>query len=683
LSYNYVNSTQDNLIRNSTATGFRDGYQLANSGYLFSTKTNTLRGRWTAQAGRNSNELLVGYQRIRDSRDLPNRVPLIFVGGDRTFTGFIPSTNIAAGSDRFSQANSLDQDIYELTNNFTIPSGKHLITIGTHNEFFHFFNVFFPASLGVWSFRDTTALKAGTPFRYEIALPLRPAGPNADFHVAQLGAYLQDQFSPDARLTLTFGLRMDVPIMDRPAFNNALAVSVLKVDTRNSPTGNFLWSPRVGFNYDLTGDGLSRLRGGVGIFSGRPPYVWVSNAFGNTGLEQATLICDGAVSGGTTDTVPTRFRVDPNDQPKSCGNEGPGSQSVSTAGAASIVYFDRDFRFPQNLKVSLGLDHQLPQGIVGTFDFMFTKSINQFYMTDVNLSGIQGTVAGENNRQLYGTINTTTGGTTPVRPSSAFRDVLRHRNKNADRALQITGQLQKRVGGGVQFNVGYTYSHIEDLISLTSSIANSNFRFTPLDGTLSDRNLRTSVFDIPHKITASGTFGIPLGFRASLIYVGQSGHPFTYVTQSDVNGDGVGGNDPVYVPRNASDISLLNASDWTTLDTYIKSESCLEKNRGHILTRNDCYNPWLNILNARFTKVLPTTNGQRVELSADVFNLLHLINHDWGVLRETSVFEEQNLLNTAGWDAVNQRFVYRLAVPQRARPTTQQWRVQVSLKYIF
>lgn len=679
LSYNYVNASQDNLTHASTATGFRDGYQLSNSGYLFSTKTSTVRGKWTVQAGQLSNELIGGYNRIRDHRELPNRVPLIFVGGDRPFSGAVPSTNIAAGAERFSQDNLLNQDIFELTDNLTISRGRHAFTIGTHNEFFHFLNHFFPASLGVWSFRNVDSLVAGRPFRYEIALPLRSGGPTADFKVQQFGGYVQDQWAATPRLSLTFGLRADVPIQKAPT-RNAQLDSILGINTGDFPSGNVLWSPRFGFNYDVKGDGLTHVRGGAGIFSGRPPYVWMSNAYGNTGREQATLICDGATSGASTDTVPT-FTVDPNAQPDHCGVGGAG---VSAA-AASVVYFDPNFKFPQNLKLSLGLDHQLPYGIVGTFDFLYTKSVNQFYLSDVNLAGVQGTVAGEAGRVLYGTINVTNGFTSPVRKSNAFRDVLRHRNVSADRSFQITGQFEKRFSNRMQFIVGYTYSHVEDLISLTSSIASSNYRFTTLDGTIENRNLRRSEFDIPHKISMTGVFQGPVGFEFSLNYIGQSGSPYSYVTQFDVNGDGFGGNDQVYVPRDSTDITLQNPADWGRLNAYIQNEPCLEKARGTLQERNSCRNPWINILNARITKVLPSFSGHRIELSADIFNLLHLVNHDWGVIRTTSDFEENNLLNPSGFDTVNQRFVYRLALPTKNRPsnTAQQWRVQLGLKYLF
>ncbi len=691
VSYNFVDANQDVLVHNSTATGFRDGYQLSNSGYNIATRTNTLRGKWTAQLGSNSNELIAGYQTVRDHRVIPNKVPLIFVGGDRAFAGVLPATNLAAGAERFSQGNLLNQDIYELTDNFTIPKGAHVFTVGTHNEFFHFFNVFFPASAGVWAFRNVDSLIAGHPYRYEIALPLRPGGPNADFHVKQFGGYAQDQWTVNPRLNLTIGLRIDVPTQKAPPTDQKL-LDTLGINTGEFPSGNALWSPRVGFNYDVTGDGTAKVRGGIGIFSGRPPYVWLSNAYGNTGLEQATLICDGSAvytgsnnAAGNPDTVPT-FTADPNNQPTKCGTQGVGSFGVSQA-AASVVYFDPNFKFPQNLKGSLGFDHQLPHGIVGTFDFLYTKAVNQFYLSDVNVVGPQGRLSGEGGRQLYGATPTLATATSVavLRKTAAFRDVIRHRNESADKAFQVTYQLEKHFSDHMEFIAGYTYSHVEDLFSLTSSIASSNYRFTALDGTIENRNLRTSVFDIPHKISVTGVFNLPAKVSVAANYIGQSGSPYTYVTQNDANGDGQGGNDPVYVPRDSADISLVTASDWSRLNAYIQGEPCLEKYRGALLQRNTCRNPWLNIMNMRITKGLPSLNGQRFELSVDIFNFLHLINHDWGVIRQTSGFEEANLLNAGGYDLVNNRFRYRLALPTKNAPSTtaQQWKVQLGLRYSF
>src|SRR3989449_2987145 len=169
----------------------------------------------------------------------------------------------------------------------------------------------------------------------------------------------------------------------------------------------------------------------------------------------------------------------------------------------------------------------------------------------------------------------------------------RHENRSDDRSFSITAQVQKRFSQGLEFNVGYTYSHTEDLFSLTSSIASSNYRFTTLDGTIANRNLRTSAFDIPHKITASGTMNIKWGVQLSLIYIGQSGGPYTYVVSNDINGDGFVGNDPVYVPRKRADISMDGnrsgstpsgvgtpgspATAFHTLNGYINGEGFLRR----------------------------------------------------------------------------------------------------------
>lgn len=678
LSYNYVKASSDVFVRSSTATGFRDGYQLSASGYVQANVTKTTRAILTTQlAGGRSNELLLSVNKIADHREIPNRVPLIFIGGDRA------GTSIAAGAERFSHANFLNQNILEVTDNLTFPMGaRHLLTLGTHNEFFHFANGFFPASLGVWSFANTGALASVTPSRYEIALPLRPGGPNTDFHVKQWGGYLEDRWAPTPKLTVTAGLRVDIPTMDTPTRNPQLD-SVMSINTADFPSGNAMWSPRLGFNYDARGDGETRIRGGIGVFSGRPPYVWLSNAFGNTGREQVTLICDGVgflgtnANNTTIDTVPT-FTVDVDNQPQTCQGGFGASQS-----AASVVFFDHDFKFPQNMKLALGLDKQLPWNVIGTFDFVYTRALNQFYITDVNLQGIVDYSNGENGRPLYGIPVAATTNVSPSRVSALFRDVLRHRNESRDKSFSVSGQLTKRFTPSITFNAAYTYSHTVDLFSLTSSIANSNIRFAVLDGTLENRNLRTSVFDIPHTIQASGIFGLPYGVTLSMIYIGQSGHPYTYVTSTDANGDGFSGNDPIYVPRDSADISLATASDWAILNTYISSQPCLNENRGHLLPRNSCRDPWINILNTRFTKVLRTMGEQNLELTADIFNLPHLISKTWGVTRSTTGFENVNMLRQTAYDVANDRGRYALATPIRNNVTNARWQIQVGVKYTF
>ncbi|HYK83249.1 MAG TPA: TonB-dependent receptor [Gemmatimonadales bacterium] len=672
VSQNFVSASSDNLIHNPTqaqfAGNYRDGYQLSNSGYLFSSKTYTTRAKWTARlGGQYANELLLGAQFIRDHRNLPNPVPLFLIGGDR------PGTWISAGSDKFSQANLLDQNIFEVTDNVTVQRGSHLITIGTHNEFFHFHNVFFPGSLGIWAFTNLDSLVAQHPFYFERALPgpLRPDGPVANFDVRQGGGYVEDRWSPDPRLAITVGLRVDLPLLDAPV-RNATLDSIMGINTANFPKANPLWSPRLGFNFDPYGDQSTIVRGGVGLFAGRPPYVWISNAFSNTGLEQATLVCQGAA-------LPA-FTPNPSSQPTACAGGVGATPPIPT-----VNYFDSNFKFPEDFKVAIGVDHQLPWHVLGTLDFIYTRAVNQFYITDRNLKGVVGVETGEGGRPMYGTVNPVTGRLTPATVTASFRNVLEHSNRSSDRSFSITAQLQKRFGNNVEFNAGYSYSHTQDLISLTSSIAFSNYRFGALDGTLENRTLRTSVFDIPHKVAISGTVGLPYNTKLSLIYNGFSGSPYSYVVSGDINGDGVSGNDMVYVPRSQGDITLANPADWATLDAYINGEDCLRQNRGHLLPRNSCRNSWEGFLNTRVLVPLRTFPGQNVELAWDVINLPNLLNRNWGVPRQTSSFEEQNLLRLTGFDATNNRGIYALSLPTRdvIIDPLARWRMQLGLRYAF
>ncbi len=682
LSGTYVNANRIVLGHSyraayTTASGnLRDGYILSNSGYDFTDHTRTVRAKWTSLLGaRYSNELILGYSSISDVRELPNRVPLILVGGNS------PGSYIAAGAERFSQANTLDQTVVEVSDNVTFAVREHQITIGTHNEFFHFVNVFFPASIGIWNFASPDSLANGLPNQYFRALPTvqRPDGPVADFHVKQYGFYVQDRFSPVRNLTLTAGLRVDVPSQPAPAFNPILdtinfpAIGGDSINTGAFPSGNMLWSPRLGFNYDVTGDRGTVLRGGIGIFSGRPPYVWVSNAYGNTGQEQQSLYCTGA-------TVPT-FTIDPDNQPTSCA-------AAPSAGRPSIVYFDSDFKFPQALKLALGMDQQLGWGMVGTIDFLFTRAINQFFLQDVNLVGIQGASNGEAGRPRFGTINPATGAATALRVTPTYLDVIRNTNASGDRSTSLTAQVQKRFSNGIEFAASYTYGHSLDRISMTSDITGSNYSFSVLDGTPDHRNLRTSFFDRPHKVTLNGSLNMPFDTRVSLTYNGLSGTPFTYVVNGDINADGISGNDPVYVPRGASDITTQTAAQFAAIDAFISGERCLRENRGRILPRNSCRNQWQNFLNARISKVIPTLTGQSIEITADMLNVLNFMNSHWGLTRVTGTgFENQNMIRLVGYDAVNQRGIYSPFLPTKNQVTLNslgsRWVFQLGARYTF
>ncbi|HEX7025339.1 MAG TPA: TonB-dependent receptor, partial [Gemmatimonadales bacterium] len=624
-------------------------------------------------------------QTIRDARKMPNNVPLILVEDD-------PSRFLAAGGERFSHGNELDQDIVEATANLTFNLGRnHQITIGTHNEFFKFRNLFAQNRFGTWTFGSADSLEAGLARRYEILLEARPDGFTSRFSVQQIGGYIQDAWRPNDRLTLTGGLRLDVPYTDKPTQNPSKSLTdTLGVNTGEFPNGNMLFSPRLGFNWDPFGNGNTIVRGGVGLFAGRPPYVWMSNAFTNTGLEQVTLTCQGAGQ------VPA-FTVDVANMPQTCAN----AATTPVPPAATVNYFEKDFKFQQSLKYSVCIDHRLPGGLVATVDFLHTEARNQMYQTDDNV--LLGAVNGEG-RQLYANPTATrspaTTGSNSVRlvKAKGVLQVVHHLNKSADRSTLWTAQLQKSFESGLSFSASYTHAHIEDLITLGSSIATSNLRNTPLVGTLDDRELSRSAFDIPHKIALSGSANLPFGVRGSMIFTARAGTPYAYVYTNDANGDGNTQNDLMYVPRDQSDITLSGtnqAADWDRLNTFIVSEKCLREQRGRIMDRGSCRNPWQKFVDLRLGKVIPTLSGQSLEVTADVFNFLNLLNRDWGINRETANFEQVTFLSmsTSAYDTrgtatqADDRGVYSVptALPalNRASVNASRWRIQLGGKYIF
>jgi len=641
---------------------------------------NTSRIIWNALPGRRtSNELILSYLRLRDACRPETTYSQILVAADAGV--------LVAGSDPSCLSTRVDQDAVEVTDNIALGLGDHLLTIGTHNEFLHIRDPLLLESQGLWFFPSLDAFEGGQATFYERGLPgpLRPEGPIVDFSVRQFGLYVQDRWSVTPRLTLTPGLRVDVPFLPDRAVTNPDLDASLGIDTGRMPSGNPLWSPRVGISYDLAGDGRTFLRGGIGIFSGRPPYRWIGNAYRGSGAEEAILTCGGG-------DVPA---FDPVNPPSTCGS-GPRV-------LPRVSVFDPGLRFPQSLKIALGADHSLPWDLVATVDILYTRGIHQFYYDDANLAAPIGVAAGEGGRPLYGSFDPEGTGS-PVRLDPAFGPVVRVTNRSGDRAFSATAQLQRRFRGGVELNGSYTYARAQDLASLVSVGALSNLSETPLDGTFAERRLRTSTFETRHRIWLNGMVGLPFGLALTLTYVGFSGSPYSYAVAGDANGDGIGVdfdlmNDLVYVPRNSSiggDINLVvedsegnfvpaPESEYERLDAFIEGEQCLRHQRGRLLSRNSCVNPWVAFTTARLAKTFRTWRGQSIELEASVFNLLNLLDGDWGRVRGTTDQPSVPLLRLVGYDETNGRGFYQLTAPQREEIVggLSRWRLLVGAKYAF
>jgi hypothetical protein len=634
---------------------------------------------WTTAFGsRWTNQLLLAHRQKRHRCSPVSAFPAVDVEVDAGV--------ISAGEQRGCRKGDNFESIWEVTNNLELAAGSHHLTLGTHDEVIHGYDAGGPINdPGGWYFQSLDSLEQGLPVAYERSVPgpLPPTGGYPDVRVNQVGLYLQDQWIPTPRLTITAGLRFDVPFLrTTPPLNPAL-LAELGISTAHTPGGNLLWSPRLGVNYDLSGRGERFLRGGIGLFTGRPAYIWLENAYSEAGVGQLLLRCDDG-------NAPV-FTLDPAAQPSQCADvELP---------KPLITVFDPTFRYPRNLKVTVGADALLGWGIVGTVDLLYTRGVNQFAERDLNLQPPSGVSPGEGGRALYGTIDPASGLSAPNRRSEAFESVVQITNSSGDRAYSLAFQLQKRFAAGVGLSAAYAYTDTRDRTSSPAITGRGNLGNSPLDGTWESPNLRTSLWSRPHKVTLVGTADLPLKLRLGLSYIGVSGTPLTYIVSGDANADGLDNidfsrhNDPVYVPRDASDITLADPDDYdAVLAPFIDSEQCLRTQRGRLLQRNSCRNPWVDRLDGRLSKVVPTWHGQSLEIMADLFNLLNFIDGDWGRVLQTTDEgggvangNRASLLDLVGYDVDRGRGIYRVLTPRLRELDVDatRWRLQLSARYLF
>jgi hypothetical protein len=376
----------------------------------------------------------------------------------------------------------------------------------------------------------------------------------------------------------------------------------------------------------------------VGVFAGRTPYVWISNAYGNTGLDYTRFTCAG--TGATSTTRAPAFVADPLNQPRACVNAAGVPQPVSAV-PNEINTVDPDFKMPQVLRYSAAIDQRLPGNLIGTLEFLGTVELNDPTYRDLTLadSVVGGNRVMVEGRPVYRRVQ-----------APGFGNVYDVTNTSKNYSYSITGQLQRPFLNGWEASVAYTYGMSKDVNGLTSSQASSNFRFNPIDENPNDPALRPSLNDVRHRWVGSFTrqFRFDAFGRAptdiSLIYVGESGRPYSYTYSGDVNGDGQDANDLIYVPASASEIDFrprvttgnnqnpfTPAESWANLNEFIESVDCLREARGTVVQRNACRLPWSNRFDVRVAHTLPTFRGHGAEFTLDILNLANLLSRRWGV----------------------------------------------------
>jgi len=601
--HNYINGSNDIGRPDATRFIFADNF------YDFRSQTNSTVGQLNSVFGGAFNELRVTYQRQRDRRGgqpfEERPFPMVEVRVPDGASNFL-----RAGRENFSSANELDVDILEVTDDYTRVWGTHTVTMGTHNEFYEFRNLFIRDAFGNYRFTSLDLFEQGfaASYDYSFSLTGNPRQP-AEFGVRQYGFYVGDQWRPNSRLTATLGLRVDFPTFpDKPTRNpDSEAIYGLRTDVVPNQQ---LWSPRAGFTFSIDQDRSEQVRAGVGLFSGRTPYVWLSNQYGNTGIEFQRI----SVRESATNRIP--FVPDANAQPRTV--------TGASVSRNEIDLIDPDYEYPQLVRGNVAYDREIAGGWVGTVEFLFSKTVQDIKYQNLNLRQVGTRLDG---RPVFSTPATGT-------PGSQYGDVIFLTNTNQGHSWTLTFEGRRSFRSGWFASGSYMHGQSRSIMDGTSSQAASNWGNAYTPGDPNNLPLRRSNFDPGHRVNlvASKSFEIA-GVRptVSAYYSGQSGRPYSLNYSADFNGDGRTTNDLLYIPASAGEVVFAGGT-FDDFMAFINQEECYREFIGRIHERNACRAPWINTFDFRFAVAVPTGGRTRTEFTFDLSNLTNLFDRNSGLL---------------------------------------------------
>ena len=696
-----------------------------------------------------SNYLKIGYSRLRDFRDMDG--------------GFFPQVDILNGSGQAyttfgteanSYNNQLDTDIWQIQDNFIINLDNHQLTFGTQSDYRAFRNGFAQNYPGSWVFasvddfkfnvlatrdylsRNNGSIKGfdirtfdpttygfastvtglsnsttsgGAATTYQQKYAIGDQFPFAEVNVFQIGLYAQDKWKITDKLNVTLGLRMDIPVFvtDLPE-NEAVAAETyrdgIKIDVSKLPSAKPQFSPRLGFNYNPLDDSSLQLRGGTGLFSGTPPYVWISNQAANNG------VLFGDINYGKPD------------EKASLGFTGDLDSYKPAAGSATradLAVTAPDFKYPNLWKSNVAADYKFLDGWIATVELLYSKDLNAIYHDNIGLMETDKFVkeGSQNLRPMY---NRSYYSDQPGN-KEAGNNVVMLRNTNKGYSFYTTLQLQRTFYDGVleglYVNGSYSFGSAKSVTDGTSSVATSAWRYRPaIDPNAEELGYSAGAFDGRLLLSASYTMNWDKNAATNIGLIYQRYRPFrySYTYNGDVNGDLRGENDLIYVPKDANDINIVlerdrngNLVDDRSIDDvrkqinqFINQDPYLSKHRGEFAERNGAKAPFANQLDFSLyhdIKVIHA-NGRphTLRFSFNIQNFLNLLNRNWGVQQTTVLGDQQYqfLKVTQTPSATNNYeagFTMPLSTTKQVIEETfkdnlsnaSRWQMQFGLKYIF
>jgi hypothetical protein len=650
--YNRLDSQTDVLASNSSSLGFGSrrgttfGLNFSGSNYTINENDYSIVGEWNSILSNTmSNNLIVGYSYSDESRgDVGTLFPFVdILNAGTVYTSF--------GSEPFTPNNELRYWSYQVQDNFTWDYGDgHLLTFGFAGEKYHSENVFFPGKQSVYIYNsladfytDANAYLNGTPStaqpaRFQVRYNNIPGQvkPVQPLDVYYWGAYVQDEWQATKDLKLTLGLRFDIPSFGATGFDNAVADTMtfmdengaaVKYNSAKLPDSKILFSPRLGFNWDVFGDRSTQVRGGTGIFTGKPAYVWISNQIGNTGVLTGFLDVSGAGTSG--------YHFNPNPDAYK-----PTNVTGAPASSFELALTDPNYKFPQQWRSNIAVDQKLPFDLIGTAEFIYGKEVNGVYYINANLKAPNSAFTGADTRPRW------VGGNAANRIYQSVQDAVVMKNENNGFNYALSFSLERALASGFYGKIGYNYSVAKNTVD-PGSIAYGSWSGNQVPGNPNNAPVGFSPTSPGNRLFASLSYRLEyFDFGATTVSIFWDNYTYgngSYTYSGDMNGDGVSGNDLVYVPRDQSEmhfvpytsggVTFTAAQQAAAWDAYISQDKYLNGRRGQYAERGGAFLPMVSRMDLSLVQSVFATifdKKQNFEIRLDILNFGNLLNHNWG-----------------------------------------------------
>ncbi|WP_412985799.1 carboxypeptidase regulatory-like domain-containing protein [Pontimicrobium sp. IMCC45349] len=668
--YNWLEASKDKPAH-PTALGFRGPsasvLQFENSGYQINNNLKSVQLELNSTLSESaSNKLQFGYSHFDDFRNpMSTPAPAISIQDGAG------SNYIIVGHEPFSINNRLDQKVLQFSNNLNFYKGDHTFTVGLAFEKFQFDNSFnlgaygfandngyvgaFGAFPSVDAFLDAVdnGLIAASLANAQNVYNSNNAADSwalAETNVGQMSFYMQDEWNVNEKFKLTYGLRFDKPlffdsaekaqdVIDNaccyvptiPYYNPNNGETVF-LDNTQMPSNDWLVSPRVGFNYDVKGDDSFQLRGGSGLFTGRFPFVWLGNQIGNPNVFFYQMV-------------------------------------------------DPDYKFPQVWRTNIGTDYRFENGLILTGDVSYTKDINGAHVQNWGLLPPSGTLQGVDNRPIY-------------TADDVINNAYVFTNSDKGRIWNVAVKAQKTFNNGLYASLAYSYLNSKDVNSIEAEITGDAFAFNPVLGNVNNEQLGFSKYGDTHRVigvaSKKWTYGNDKwGTTLSAFFEYARGGRFSYTYGGDINGDGSGLNDLLYVPTSAEigQMNFSGAGQAEAFDAYISQDDYLNGRRGQYAERYAALAPWRSRWDIKFLQdynfKVSENKTNTIQFSIDVLNVGNLISSEWGLIQQPNNVQpigvnvdgsgtptytfNPDLVDTFGYDS----------------SLASRWQAQFGLRYIF